>query len=338
MGAASSTGRSVLLFCSRFFGYEKRIEDALSDIGMDVCMYDERPSSGFIGKACVRLNIAPYRPVVRRYYQSILNRHKGDRFDYVLVINGEAISEDILDMLRLAYPRAEFILYLWDSVRNIPDCEKRMGRYDRVLTFDPADAKTYGIPFLSVPYGKEHTRTYANDHYDFDAAFIGTAHSIRPRVVTQIRRQCEALGRTCFTYFYSPHILVYFFYKLTNPDYRYISLRDIHFKPLPISAVCDIYSRSKCVLDIEHTGQRGSTPRTVEMLPMKRKIITTNALIREYDFFNGQNFCIIDRADPRIDPDFFDKPFIPVPDSVLHRYSPAHFARSLFQFPEESCL
>lgn len=335
MNTKCKNSKSVLLLCSSFFGYEKRIRDALSDIGMDVYLHDERPNDGFISKSCIRLNVDLYRPFLRRYYRSIISRYDRDSFDYVLVITGEAVNEQILQMLREAYPRAEFILYLWDSVINIPDCRHRMKLYDRVLTFDPADAETFHIPFLSVPYGKEHTRSYPQSAYEYDIAFVGTAHTIRPRVVKEIVRHCAEQGKKCFTYFYSPHVLVYLANKLINPSYRYITLKDVHFKPLSIDEVCQIYAASRCVLDIEHTAQYGSTPRTVEMLPMKRKVITTNASVKNSDFYHENNFLIIDRADPRIDIAFFDTPYVPVGEDVLKRYSPEYFARRLFPDAED---
>ena len=330
MDSSRAKRKSVLLLCSRFFGYEKRIRDALSDIGLDVHLHDERPNEGFISKSCIRLNVGLYRPFLRRYYRSIVSRYEQDSFDYVLVITGEAVNEQILEMLRDAYPKAEFILYLWDSVINIPDCRHRMKLYDRVLTFDPADAKTFSIPFLSVPYGKEHTRSYPEGPIDYDVTFVGTAHSIRPRVVKEITRLCAEQGKKCYTYFYSPHILVYIANKLINPSYRYITLKDVHFKSLSIEEVCKIYAASRCVLDIEHTGQHGSTPRTVEMLPMKRKVITTNTSVLTGDFYHENNFLIIDRANPQIDMAFFDTPYVPVSEDILTRYSPEYFARRLF--------
>lgn len=322
--------KSVLLLCSSFFGYENRIRDALSEIGLDVYLHDERPNEGFISKSCIRLNVGMYRPFLCRYYRSIISRYENMSFDYVLVITGEAVNEKVLHMLREAYPKAEFILYLWDSVINIPDCRHRMKLYDRVLTFDPEDAKTFRIPFLSVPYGKEHTRLYPVGDYQYDVAFVGTAHSIRPRVVKEFSRLCADQGKTCYTYFYSPHILVYLANKLINPSYRYITLKDVHFKPLSIDEVCKIYAASRCVLDIEHTSQHGTTPRTVEMLPMKRKIITTNPLVKNYEFYHENNFFIIDRVNPQIDVEFFDTPYVPVADEVLQRHSPVYFAKCLF--------
>ena len=130
------------------------------------------------------------------------------------------------------------------------------------------------------------------------------------------------------------HILVYLFNKLTNPDYRWITLKDIHFKSLSSEEVCQIYNVSRCVLDIEHPKQSGATTRPIEMLPMKKKIITTNQHVKEFLFYNDNNFCVIDRDRPKLEDAFFHLPFLPVDEQLIQVYSPKAFACGLLE--EES--
>ncbi|MBE6671543.1 MAG: hypothetical protein E7593_05000 [Ruminococcaceae bacterium] len=325
----SAKQKSILIFCPTFFGYENRMADAFRDEGFDVSLYNERPNSGFICKAALRLNLKLYKPVVTKYIKRVIEENKDKQFDYIFVVKSEAITEKEAAMLREAYPNAKMILYFWDSVANIPDGEKKIALYDRVLTFDPDDAEKYNLPFLPVPYGKEYTKVEETSEFKYDVAFIGTAHSVRPRVVKQIKEQCEMNGKRCFTYFYSPHKLVYLFNKLTNKDYKYISLKEINFKSLSTKEVCDIYNSSRCVMDIEHPKQKGITTRPIEMLSMKKKILTTNSYVKRFDFYNENNFYILDRNDPKIDVSFFETPYLPVDEEILYSYSPKKFVETL---------
>ncbi|MBQ7288594.1 MAG: hypothetical protein IJW78_05440 [Clostridia bacterium] len=327
----SQNKKKILIFCPSFFGYEKRMADAFQNEGFEVFLYDERPSNSFIGKVSLRLNLKFYKTVVRKYIKQIIEKNKSVNFDFIFVVKGEAMGKREVAMLRNAYPNAKTVLYFWDSVRNVPDGEKKIAFYDRVFTFDPNDAKKYNLPFLPVPYGKEYIKNEGASEYTYDVSFIGTAHSIRPRLVKQIKQQCEAMGRNCFTYFYSPHILVFLLNKLTNKDYKYISLKEVHFKPLSTQEVCRIYNASKCVMDIEHPKQHGTTTRPVEMLPMKKKIITTNAYVKDFDFYNENNFLIIDRDNPKLDESFFETEYLSVDDAVLYKYSPSRFVKTLLE-------
>lgn len=326
----SIENKKILMFAPRFFGYRETIAEQLKEMGCQVDLYDERPNNSAFCKIMLRYNIKLYHPTVMKYYLSVIEENKDKDYDYIFVIKSEAINQKIFDKLKEAYPNAEFILYLWDSVKNVPDGEKKIKLYDRVLTFDPVDAEKYGIPFLPIPYGKEYTKYENNADYKYDVAFIGTAHSVRPRVVKQIREQCEKMGRKCFTYFYSPHILVFLFNKLTNKDYKYISLKEINFDSLSTEEVCRVYNISRCVLDIEHPKQHGTTTRPVEMLPMKKKIITTNKYVKDFDFYSENNFCIIDRENPVINEEFFEMPYISASKEVVEKYSPKIFVETLF--------
>lgn len=321
--------KTVLLLCANFFDYDKRISTAMQDAGYDVELVEEKPSRSVIAKGCIRFNVKLYRPVIRKYIKSVIAQLCDKTFDYVVVVKGEAINEQAIGLLRNAYPKAKFILYLWDSVANIPECEKRMKLYDRVLTFDPADADKYELPYLSIPYGQENVQCQHLEKFDYDIAFIGTAHSDRPRVVKQIQKSCKEAGRKCYIYLYSPHILVYLFNKLTNPNFKWIGRKDIHFQPLTPQQVCQIYSNSKCVLDIEHPKQQGTTTRPVEMLPMKKKIITTNNNVKCFAFYNENNFCIIDRNDPQLDVSFLNTEYAPIDEKIIQQYSSEEFVKVL---------
>ena len=140
------------------------------------------------------------------------------------------------------------------------------------------------------------------------------------------------MGEKCFTYFYSPHILVFWLNKFTNPDYKYLSLKEVNFKPISAKDVSDVYNKTKCVIDIEHPRQKGATTRPVELLPMKKKIITTNSYVKNFKFYNDNNFLIIDRDNPVIDKSFFTTDYSPIDDNILELYSPSAFVEKCLDF------
>lgn len=325
--------KNILMFCPIFFGYETRIADGLRAAGHHVDLYDERPSGSALAKLCIRKNVKLYRPYIRRYMEEIIQKNRAKHYDVILVIKGEAVNAEIVSMLRQTWPDAEYILYLWDALKNIPEGEKRILLYDRVLTFDPADAKQYALPLLLLPYSAKHMTTDMAAGYEYDVAFVGTAHSDRPRVVKEVKAFCEAHGLKCFAYLYSPHLFVYVFNKLTNPNYRGIRRRDVHFSPLSDRELYEIYGASKCVLDIEHPGQSGATTRAVEMLPLRRKVITTNPLVRTFPFYREENYHVIDRKNPEIDLTFFQTEYVPLPEEIIAQYSPKQFAVKLLEVP-----
>lgn len=327
--------KSVLMFCPKFFGYEKRLSNAISDEGYLVDLYDERPNNGFFCKTFLRLNFKPYKAVVRKYIKKIIDKNADKQYDYVLVVKSEAAGEKELKLLREAYPNARFILYLWDSVANVPDGEKKLSLYDKVLTFDPADAEVYGITLRPLFFGKEYElKLEPKMHYKYDIAFVGTAHTIRPRIIKQLEVQCKRQGKDCFSYMFLPHPIVYFYNKLINPAYRNIRKKDIRFEALSSSEINKIYEHSRSILDVEHISQRGLTIRTIEMIGSQKKLVTTNKNIEKYDFYNKNNICIIDKDNPVLREGFLQTPYEPINNEVLKRYSIRYFVREIFDIKE----
>lgn len=328
-------GKKILMFGPDFFGYREKIAEELIAMGAQVDLYDERPSNSAFCKIMLRSNLKLYRPVVTKYYRQVIAENRGKDYDYVFVIKSEGINEKIFTMLRQAFPKAKFILYLWDSVENVPDGERKLALYDRVLTFDHVDAEAYNLPLRPLFCCKEYSaHPESQKSYRYDAAFIGTAHSIRPRVVRQVSKICEDQGGQIFAFLFLPHKLVYYYHKLTNPAYRGIRRQDIHFDALTAEEIRAVYDQSRCILDVEHCAQRGLTMRTIEMMGMGKKLITTNTGIQNYDFYHPNNICVIDRKNPRIPKDFWTSPYVPVPGSILQRYSLRAFVEDIFDVKE----
>lgn len=79
--------------------------------------------------------------------------------------------------------------------------------------------------------------------------------------------------------------------------------------------------RSRILLEIEHPNQTGLTIRAFDAIGASRKLATTNPRIQDYDFFEPENVCVIDRKDPRISPSFSDAPYKRLPPAIYRKYS-----------------
>lgn len=331
----SVEGKKILMFAPQFFGYRETIAEQLKEMGFKVDLYDERPNNSAFCKIMLRYNVKLYHPTVMKYYLSVIEENKDKDYDYIFVIKSEAINQKIFGKLKEAYPNAKFILYLWDSVENVPDGEKKIKLYDRVLTFDPVDAETYNIPLRPLFFRKEYeANPEQKTSYRYDIAFIGTAHTVRPRIMKQLELQCKQRGRDCFSYLFLPHPIVYLYNKFLNPAYKDVRIRDINFKSLSPLEIKKIYDDSRSILDVEHSAQRGLTMRTIEMIGSQKKLVTTNKSIEKYDFYNENNICIIDKDNPVVQEDFLQSPYEPVNSKVLQRYSLRSFVQEIFDIKE----
>lgn len=291
-------------------------------LGMKVDQIADKPNDKAFGKIAGRLHLKVYEKVQDEYYHREISNLKHD-YDYILVIRGEYTTKNALKELKNRFGRAKLVLYMWDSIQNNHHIEEKWPLFDRVYTFDRKDYLQYldKIGFIPLFYCEEYVKEAFFDNYEYDLAFIGTAHGDRPKIIKAIKQECENKGLKIFCYLYCPHILVFYYNKIFNRDYKRITRSDLNFKMLPQKTIYEIYSKSKCIVDIEIKTQTGLTMRTMDVLGLKRKLITTNTDIINYDFYNTNNIMILDREKAELNEEFLKKPYEELNEKVYNKYS-----------------
>ncbi|HEL2460695.1 hypothetical protein ACS6YI_01640 [Streptococcus suis] len=305
-------------------GYSKGMKEKMEDMGAEVIHINDKPKDTFLGKALGRLGLGFYENIINDYYAAELSKIREKNFDYILVIRGEYTPKDSLERMRSYFPTAKMVLYMWDSLVNNKFIRAKWEYYDKVYTFDRIDYLNHkeSIDFLPLFYYEDYLpKDTGVTEYKYDMSFIGTGHEDRVKIVKALTHQLENKQRNVFSYFFIPHKLVYYLNKIKNPYFKYVRMEDVEFKQLPFEKLYEIYSQSKCVVDIESSKQNGLTMRTIEMIGLEKKLITTNKDIVHYDFFNPDNIMILDRKDPVIDLEFIDKPYIPLDEKIRTKYS-----------------
>lgn len=318
------SGKRILFFAPKFFGYEVAIANKLQELGANVMQFDERPKNNFLTKALIRIDRNIIKRTITQYYKNILGQTQQQQFDFVFVVNLEAMTPEIVEMLRKQQPQAKFILYMWDSIKNKKPAQLAFKLFDWCYSFDKNDASTLpNVNFRPLFFIDEFDSKNWNNNTKlvYDLCFIGTVHSDRYNLVKSVKKQADSLGLKTYFYLYF-HSKILFFYKKTR-DIKFYNARVSEFEFSPISAV-DLAQKIKesgAVLDVQHPHQTGLTMRTLEMLGASKKLVTTNKHIVEYDFFNPQNIAVIDRENPKIDASFFKTEFVEVDSHIRDRYA-----------------
>ena len=214
---------------------------------------------------------------------------------------------------------AKVILYMWDSIENRRGVLANLPLFDATFSFDPLSSRHYGMQLRPLFFSKGFAQP-PQESFDYHLSFVGTAHTDRYGVISQLRQRLNpALSTYWFLYLQAPW--VFHAYRLMQPSMRSARREDFSFRPLDKTTVQSIFARSRAVLDIEHPLQRGLTMRTFETMGSHKKLITTNAQVRDYDFFNPDNICVIDRHAPIVPADFLGSPYSLLPQAVYERYS-----------------
>ena len=315
-------GKRILLIALR--GYSNGILKKMYDMGAQVDYLNDKPNDGFLCKTLGRLKVKSYISVINKYYRQVIENMKENQYDYILVIRGEYTPVDTLKLLKYTFKEAKLILYMWDSIKNNRYIDRTWEYYDKVYTFDRIDYLNNKdrIEFLPLYYYEDYLPDKSNDIvFKYDIAFIGTGHEDRVKIAKRVQMQCEEEGRKCFMYLFLPHKLIFLYNKMFNNYYKNVKIKDVCFCSMPFAEAYKIYSESKCVMDIESSSQNGLTMRTIEMIGLRKKLITTNKDIVNYDFYNQNNILVVDRKNFVLDFSFLDKPYIDLDEAIYQKYS-----------------
>jgi len=313
-------GKRFLFVAPPFFGYYKEIIGEIESRGGIVDWLPDRPLDHPIGKTITRFAPKLASTAADRIYSDLLEDYGISSYDYVLVINGQTLSTKFLKSLRASYPGALFILYMWDSVANRRHIAGNFALFDRVFSFDPADVGFYGLRLRPLFYTPQFSGSRSCTSFAYDISLVGTAHSDRYDVVSRLSHSLPP-SITTFWYLYLQAPWVFYVYRFLKPAMRRSNRHEFRFTTLSMSAVNDIFMSSRVVLDITHPKQRGLTMRTLETLGASKKLVTTNAAVADYDFYDPTNIAVIDRRSPSIDPDFLRSAYSPLAPSIVSRYS-----------------
>ncbi len=317
-------GKRILFFAPKFFGYEVAIANKLKELGADVMHFDERPKNNFLTKSLIRIDRNIIKRTITQYYKNILSQTQQQQFDFVFVVNLEAMTPEIVELLRKQQPQARFILYMWDSIKNKKPAQLAFKLFDWCYSFDKNDASTLpNVNFRPLFFIDEFdSKRWSNKtQLVYDLCFIGTVHSDRYNLVKSVNKQADSLGLKTYFYLYFHNKILFFYKKLRDIKFYNARVSEFEFNPISAVDLAQKIKESGAVLDVQHPNQTGLTMRTLEMLGASKKLVTTNTHIVEYDFFNPQNIAVIDRQNPIISESFFKTGFVEMDEKIREKYA-----------------
>ena len=289
--------KRILFIAPSYFDIQIKIADNLRKLGYDVLFISDSKSGFFLYllTKIAFLNSLYHHIKLRKLYRLVQRKD----FQILFVIKGESLSSDewrhFLSMSNIPLK----IMYQWDSVRNYDYTDKAL-LFDRVFTFDKQDSMTYGYQYYPLFYEKVNS----TQKEDIDLLFVGIWHSDRIKILDRIYNQAKNENLICDFRVYYPWYLYLWL--------RYIRKKQIQspfwiFHKVSSKQMNLLYKRARCIIDINHPGQTGLTKRTMEAIGYGKKLITTNASIKQEEFYSEDNILVIDRNLFSLDFSFLEK-------------------------------
>lgn len=320
-------GKKLLLIAPLFFGYYKEIIKEAEIMGMNADYICDAPSNSNMSKAIGRINKKLINGAAKRYFkQKVYPIIKNTKYDYIVLIAGMtfAFTPEMIKKIKERQAGARFIIYQWDSEQNIQYVTKIHKYFDRIYSFDRFDSERNPIYiFLPLFYTRLYEKIADETAYgrtEYNCLYIGTAHPQKFKAINDMAEAVKEEMPSQFLYHYMPSKLKYYYHKFTAPEYKNASLKDFEFKKIKKDEMVRLFQQSDCILDAPQSGQSGLTIRTLECLGAKKKLITTNKDVVNYDFYNESNILVFDGEINTATP-FFWNDFKEIPDNIYRKYS-----------------
>lgn len=239
--------------------------------------------------------------------------------DQILVINPELI--DVEFHLQIKNCTKRYIAYLYDSLARCP-AEHLFDVFDEIFTFDKKDAKDHDFKLITnYNYLPEHK---VNNNPEFDLVYLGSFDK-RISLLSTISAEMEQLN------------LNYNFVVVGKKSWtKNISIQNqnpILYKRKRVKHenIPDFYLQGNIVLDLVRDNQTGLSFRIFEAMALKRKIITNNPTVRDYDFYRPENIFILNEDASNIEKSFFEGSYQEISAEIYKKYTLSSWIETIFK-------
>jgi len=313
--------KNILFIAPSFHGLQNKIFDEMTRLGGNVDYYDERPKNDFFTKVSIRLKLNfLISQKIKNYYKNILKNTEQKQYNYIFIINIEAMPEMILKKFKEQQTNAKLVLYMWDSLELKTISKNMLNLFDETFTFDYKDSEQRSMNFLDLFYTKEY-ENIAEKEIKYDFCFIGTIHGDRYELLNKIREQVEKEGMKVYYYLFMPSRIMFWMRKLFDKSFKKISYNEVKFHSLGTKNIVEVMNQSRVVIDLSYKNQRGLSMRTFEVLGAKKKLMTTHDRIKKYDFYCSNNIFIINKNLIEIDKDFLYVEYKELDSDIYKKYT-----------------
>ncbi len=239
--------------------------------------------------------------------------------DQILVINPEQIDREVHEKIKTYTER--YIAYLYDSLARNP-AEHVLTLFDKVFSFDKKDCATHHFELITN-YIYLPAQNYNKDA-SFDVVYLAS-YDERLKLLYRITAKLSTLGLTYFYVIVGKKTWKKEFFGKGNSNCKYTRKRIKH------SDITDYYSKGNILLDLVRNKQDGLSFRIFEAMALRKKVITNNRTIVDYDLYNPNNILVLNEDLSNLTPDFFQSDYEELPPEIYNKYTLETWVNTVFE-------
>ena len=248
--------------------------------------------------------------------QQLLNNNIliNDFYDIVFVNRPDMLTLETYNLINRICKKK--ITYYWDSFEKIKSQEETIQFFDICYSFEKSDCKKYNLQENHNFYFETTTAKKSN----FDLFFLGTFDS-RFDVLQDILSKIKAQSITYKCILYTNK----------NANELQTKYQDIEFinKPINFKLSAQASKNANIILDIQHQNQEGLSFRPFEAMGLRKKLITTNKNIVNFDFYNPNNIFVWDENCTSLPDQFLQSEYKQIDKNIFDKYSLENWVKKI---------
>lgn len=297
----------ILLLMPFFMGYQETIKNALSTkYNVDMVnsdQYDKIILNQYNDCSRIRwalrhtikcIDLCDMEAAQETTYTTMLNQvdRVFNAYNIVFCINGSYIPNRFYDFIKNKNPNARFVYYAWDDLAKLKKVS-HIQFFNELYSYNIHDCKNNNMRYLPIFVQEEGIGHAETDLYDI--AYIASGYSKERIEFAEMLYERYSKKYRLFVYLYDPMMK-------SGSKFAYQ-------KPLSNKEYIGVLRKSKAIIDIPASTQKGPTTRSFDALLTKTKVLTTNKYIKEYPVYS-ENILIIDKNKLEIDEEFMKKEYV----------------------------
>ncbi len=303
-----------------FWNYDRKIVDALLRKGIEathirMTAYRYPNFAARVKNALSKVFLGKNLKKIHRQEMIMSELQNIGMQDQILVISPETIDAAYHEKIKKF--TGKYIAYLYDSLSRNP-AEHVLKYFDEVFTFDKEDAKRLG-------YQELHNYNYLTENQNHqittDLIYVG---SFDDRITHLESLAVEMEERK------KSYRFIIIGSKSWKSKSSFPSGFELRSEKIPLDRLPEYYGSARAIVDLVRSGQNGLSFRFFEAMALRRKVITNNRSVANYDFYNPHNIFILDRDASQIPADFFETPYAELPQDIYQKYTVDYWVEKVF--------
>ncbi|WP_123981037.1 hypothetical protein [Chryseobacterium sp. G0201] len=308
-----------LLVMPDYSDFPKLFLDNLEKEGFDTYLItDKLPKFKYKGSESIKNFFVKNILRNKDYKQNLINQHNlkklnkclseiDGELDYILVIRADNFPIPFVKNLKKKTKK--LIAYQWDGIEKFPEIKNYFNLFDTFFCFEKVESE-YNIKSITNFYF-DHLPT-SQKVYDTEKPrlyFVGLYWKSREEKINKFIDQVSDF----------PVELSIFIQYFKEPERKNDKIKYIQNR-ITFEENLEFVKNSDILLDFVDPLHNGLSIRFFEGMYYKKKVITDNIMVKNYDFYHQDNIFVVENDNYKNIEQFLKASYHELPEDVVKKY------------------